>query len=61
MWFSITENGEIVKANMTNEKIVKVPNTLQEKDTFIEIISATLVLAGIGIIVYAKKKSKNRK
>ena len=61
MWFSITENGEIVKANMTNEKIVEVPNTLQEKDILIEIISATLVLAGIGIIVYAKKKSKNRK
>ena len=61
MWFSITENGEIVKANMTNEKIVEVPNTLQEKDILIEIISATLVLAGIGIIVYAKKKNKNRK
>lgn len=31
MWFSITENGEIVKADMTNEKIVEVPNTSQEK------------------------------
>ena len=61
MWFSITENGEIVKANMTNEKIVEVPNTLQEKDILIEIISATLLLSGIGIIIYAKKKSKNRK
>ena len=61
MWFSITENGEIVKANMTNEKIVEVPNTLQEKDILIEIISATLLLSSIGIIIYAKKKSKNRK
>lgn len=61
MWFSITENGEIVKADMTNEKIVEVPNTLQEKDILIEIISATLLLSGIGIIIYAKKKSKNRK
>ena len=61
MWFSITEKGEIVKANMTNEKIVEVPNTLQEKDILIEIISATLLLSGIGIIIYAKKKSKNRK
>lgn len=61
MWFSITENGEIVKANMTNEKIVEVPNTLQEKDILIEIISATLLLSGIGIIIYAKKKSKNKK
>ena len=55
------ENGEIVKADMTNEKIVEVPNTLQEKDILIEIISATLLLSGIGIIIYAKKKSKNRK
>ena len=61
MWFSITENGEIVKADMTNEKIVEVPNTSQEKDILIEIISATLLLSGIGIIIYAKKKSKNRK
>ena len=61
MWFSITENGEIVKADMTNEKIVEVPNTLQEKDILIEIISATLLLSGIGIIIYAKKKCKNRK
>ena len=61
MWFSITENGEIVKADMTNKKIVEVPNTLQEKDILIEIISATLLLSGIGIIIYAKKKSKNRK
>ena len=61
MWFSITENGEIVKADMTNEKIVEVHNTLQEKDILIEIISATLLLSGIGIIIYAKKKSKNRK
>ena len=61
MWFSITENGEIVKADMTNEKIVEVPNTSQEKDILIEIISATLLLSGIGITIYAKKKSKNRK
>ena len=61
MWFSITENGEIVKADMTNEKIVEVPNTSQEKDILIEIISATLLLSGIGIIIYAKKKSKNKK
>lgn len=61
LWFSITENGEIVKADMTNEKIVEVPNTLQEKDILIEIISVTLLLSGIGIIIYAKKKSKNRK
>ena len=61
MWFSITENGEIVKADMTNEKIVEVPNTSQEKDILIEIISATLLLSGIGIIIYAKKNSKNRK
>lgn len=61
MWFEITENGEVIKSTMTNEEIVEVPNTLQEKDILIEIISATLILAGIGIIVYAKKKNKNKK
>lgn len=61
MWFEITENGEVIKSNMVNEKIVEVPNTLQEKDILVEIISATLILAGIGIIVYAKKKNKNKK
>ena len=61
MWFEITEDGEIIKSNMVNEKIVEVPNTLQEKDILVEIISATMILAGIGIIVYVKKKNKNKR
>ncbi len=61
MWFEITENGEIVKANMTNEQIVEVPNTLQESNVLIEIVSASLLLTGIGIIIYIKKKNKNKK
>ncbi len=61
-------NGKIIitdlpvgKYFILESEIVEVPNTLQEKDILIEIISATLLLSGIGIIIYAKKKSKNRK
>ena len=61
MYFSIKENGEIVKVNMVNERLVGVPNTLQEKDILIDIISATLLLSGIGIIFYVKKKNKDKK
>ena len=59
MYFEIKENGEIVKCTMTNEKIVvEVPNT-EENDSFlIEIISGIICVSGIGIIIYARKKSE---
>jgi len=44
---------------LKNEKVViEVPNTLLNDSLIIEIVSATLLLAGIGIIIYVKKKSK---
>ena len=59
MYFEILENGEIIKATMVNEKvIVEVPITGINEYPVIYIVSGILLLSGIGIIIYAKKKSK---
>ena len=59
MYFSIKENGEIVKAIMTNEKIiVEVPNTEKDENYLVEIISGIICISGIGIVIYARKKSE---
>ncbi len=61
MYFEILEDGEIVKATMTDEKvIVDVPSTGITDSHFIEIIGALLTLGGIGVIVYVKKKKSNQ-
>lgn len=58
MYFSIKEDGEIIKATMTNELIIEVPDT-DATDIKIDIVIATLsLIAGIGVICYAKKKKK---
>lgn len=57
MYFEILEDGEIVKAKMTNEKvIINVPNTGINDYHVIEIIGGLFLLCGVGIIIYAKKK-----
>ncbi len=62
MYFEILENNEIVKATMTNEKIViEVPDTELNKLPIIEIISGILIITGIGVIIYGTKKSKTEK
>ena len=59
MAFEILEDGEIVKANMVNEKVViEVPNTGLNDYFVLEIISGLLMISGIGVIIYAKKKNK---
>ena len=59
MYFEINENEEIVKCTMTNEKIVvDVPNTEENEKFLIEIISGIISVSGIGIIIYARKKSE---
>lgn len=59
MYFEIKEDGEIVKCTMTNEKIVvEVPNTEENENFLIEIISGIICISGIGIIIYARKKSE---
>lgn len=56
MYFEINENGEVVKATMTNEK-VKMPKTFNTDLTSSIIIISTAVL-GLGLLIYAKKKNK---
>lgn len=52
--FEIKENGEIVKANMTNEKI-EMPKTFNTDLTSMLIIGST-ALVGVCLLLYAKKK-----
>src|SRR5574344_772918 len=58
VYFEITEDGEIVKANMTNEQIVKVPNTGISDSKVFNIITLILIIAGAGFIIYDKTKKK---
>ena len=61
MYFEILKDGEIVKATMTDEKvIVEVPSTGITDSHFIEIAGALLTLGGIGVIIYVKKKKSNQ-
>ena len=61
MYFEILEDGEIVKATMTDEKvIVEVPSTGITDSHFIEIVGTMFILGGIGAIIYVKKKKQNR-
>lgn len=53
-YFTIARNGEVVKANMTNEKMeVVVPDTL--KNNFLDTILKSIILLSGGIIIYEKK------
>lgn len=61
MYFEILEDGKIVKATMLDEKIIiEVPNTGITDSHIIEIISSLLVVGGIGVIVYVKKKKSKQ-
>lgn len=60
VYFEIKENGEIVKANLKNEKVpIDVPDTDLYADYSLEIKCGFLILIAIGGIVYAKK-TKNK-
>ena len=56
MYFEIRENGKVVKATMTNEK-VEMPKTFNTDLTSSIIIISTAVL-GLGLLIYEKKKNK---
>lgn len=57
-FFEITENGEVIKANMTNERIVlSVPKTLDNKNTIVNIIGIINVIISLGCYLYAKKEN----
>ena len=55
MFFEIKEDGEIVKATITDEKIIiEVPNYK------LIVYASIILLLGIGIILYEKKKNKKK-
>ena len=60
IFFEILENGEIVEANLKNEKVkIDVPDTDLNATYYFEIIGGVLFILGVGGLVYAsKKKSK---
>lgn len=58
MWFEITEDGQIIKANMTNELVVEVPNTGISDSNILNIIGIVVIILGIGYITYDKFKKK---
>ena len=61
MFFEIKEDGEIVKATITDEKIIiEVPKTDQNKNYKLIVYASIILLLGIGIILYEKKKNKKK-
>ncbi len=57
VYFEILEDGEIVKAEMTNKLIIEeVPNTLSNEFPMKELVTIILLIGGLGLIVYAKRK-----
>lgn len=58
-FFEIKEDGEIVKSYLTNEKeVFEVPKTSVADSKVIDVVTIVLVIAGIGFIIYDKKKNK---
>ncbi|UKI28250.1 MAG: hypothetical protein L6V78_04600 [Clostridium sp.] len=54
------KNGEIVKANLTNEQIVEVPNTMANNSKLYTVISITCMVVGMGVFLYVSKKNKKK-
>ena len=65
MYFEIQEDGEIVKATMTNEQlIVEVPDTMKNEVDYvkiIEMIGIFIMIVGLGVEMYEKHKEKKEK
>ena len=59
VYFEIKENKEIVKAKMTNEKvIVEVPDTLTKQPYKVYIVSLAIALIGVCILLYGNQKKR---
>lgn len=61
MYFEITEDGEIVKATMTDEKIVEVPNTFKNDDLTLGMVGLIILGSGVAICGTIKNKRKKNK
>ena len=58
MFFEITEDGQVVKSIMKDEKLVEVPNTDKSDSKELVIGGIILSIIGIGAITYGKKRKK---
>lgn len=58
MYFSVTEDGEIIKVNMKDSKIVEVPDTSTTDYHVVEILGSLAVITGVGVIIYVSCKRK---
>ena len=56
--FEITENEKIIEVIMTNNLIVEVPNTETKESLIVPITSITLMILGLGVVIYANKKKR---
>ncbi len=62
MFFEILEDGEIVKATLTNEKVVvDVPKTGLDDTYILEIVCGIMIIVGIGGFVYVFNQKKKKK
>ena len=59
MYFEILEDGKVVKATMTDEKIVvEVPKTGMNDFKLIYILGTIFIIVGVGILIYVKEKRR---
>ena len=57
-FFEITKDGEVIKANMTNERIVlSVPKTLDNSNIVVNIIGIINIIISLGCYLYVQKEN----
>lgn len=69
MYFSVTEDGQVIKVNMKDnkieekpkEEIIEVPDTLVYEHHELEVITSIILAIGLGLILYGIKTKKNKK
>ena len=55
-WFEITEDGEIIKSTVYNEKKIDVPDTATSGIGLIDIIGFIALVLGVVYLIYEKKQ-----
>ena len=60
MYFEITEDGQVIKSVMKDEKIVEVPNTGLSEIDYSKVTPIIIIVLGAGLIIYATKKNKKK-
>ena len=59
MYFEIKENGEVVKANMTND-LIPVPSTNLNRNYYVCFIAFVLAITGIGMIINEENNKRKK-